>query len=292
MSVQSVLKSKFQFEINSAIKADAWVYILGSTSQVTKKAELKKIAERHGHTQQLKLDKRVVSFVGQNGPVWILQNTGVKKGTHQGLLDESLYAWFRDHSGGLVSHFKAQQLEKIELNFHEASETIIRASIIGLELAGYNFLNSYNNVPIKKPLINLVLTTKKKNFKLDKKQIEKYQVEAASIQLARHLVNLPPNDINPKTFETLIKKELGFPKSLKVEVWDHNKLLSENMNLHLAVGKGSETPPCMVHIKYRPKKKSTKRGKRGRPTAKKKKRTTRRKTATAMIETVGPTLPS
>lgn len=258
MSVQSVLKSKFQFEINSSIKTDAWVYILGSVSQMTKKAELKKIAEQHGHSQQLKLDKRVVSFVGQKGPVWILQNTEIKKGAHQGLLDESIYAWFRDQSGGLVSQFKTQQLEKIEFNFHEASEDMIRASIIGLELAGYNFLNSYNNVPVKKLLINLVLTTKKKNFRLDKKQIEKHQVEAASIQLARHLVNLPPNDINPKTFETLIKKELNFPKTVKIEVWDHNKLAKENMNLHLAVGKGSQTPPCMVHIKYRPKKKSAK----------------------------------
>ncbi|MGZ3690904.1 MAG: leucyl aminopeptidase family protein, partial [Pseudobdellovibrio sp.] len=75
----------------------------------------------------------------------------------------------------------------------------------------------------------------------------------------RHLVNLPPNDINPATIEALIKKDLQFnAAAVKIDVWDAKKLDQENMHLHLAVGKGSDTPPRMVHIKYRPKKKSSK----------------------------------
>lgn len=258
MSMHSVLNSNFQFEINSDAQTDGFVYILGAASQPLKKSEIRKIAGQHGYSRHLNDEKKTISFSGQYGPVWILQNFEVKKGTHNGLLDESTYAFFRDHAGALVSGFKSNQLGRIEFNFVEAGENTVRGSIVGLELAGYNFLNAFNKVDSKKQIINLKLTGKKKSFKFDKKTLEKFQQEAAAIQLARHLVNLPPNEINPETIEILIKKGLNFSKSVKVEVWNEKRLAVENMNLHLAVGKGSETPPRMIHIKYRPQKKSTK----------------------------------
>ena len=253
MTVQSVLKNKIRFENNSAFKPDAYVYILSSTSKPAKRAELKKIAAQHAYLQPLNDDKRTVSFIGKNGAVWILQNAEIKKGSHQGLLDESVYAWFRDQAGSLVANFKSQQFLKIEFNLGNAGTEILRACVIGMELASYNFLNSYNQLDLNYPVINLVLKNK-----LDKKLLEKFQIEATSIQLARHLVNLPPNEINPETIEKLFKKELKFPTSVKVDVWDEKKLIAEKMNLLLAVGKGSETPARMIHIKYRPKTKSTK----------------------------------
>lgn len=251
MSVQSVLNSNFQFTQDTVFSADAYVYLLNVKNKTSQKAQLKKITDLHTFKGSINKDKRTISFTGKSGYVWILQSLPNKA-------EESLYACFRELAGGLVAQFKNLQLEKVEFNFHDANEIMVRASIVGLELAGYNFLNNFNDLKMKKPLINLVAATKNKNFKLDKKFIEKVQIESAAIQLARHLVNLPPNIKNPQTIEKLIKQDLGFSKTIKVEVWDHKKLAAENMNLHLAVGKGSDTPPRMVHIKYRPKKKSLK----------------------------------
>ncbi len=259
MSVSSVLKTHFQYEINSKAKAQGFVYILSSQAAAKRKAEYKNIVETHSFEPQkaqlLQSDKRTVYFNGTAGPVWVLQNDEIKKHQHGGLLAESPYAWFRDQAGSLVSHLKTHQLETMEINFSEANETAVRAVLIGLELASYNFLNAYNKTAPKNP--KLILKSSGKT-KLDKSILAKAHVEAAAVQLARHLVNLPPNEINPETVEVLVKKELAFPKTVKLEVWDHKKLAAENMNLHLAVGKGSDTPARMIHLKYRPAKKSSK----------------------------------
>jgi leucyl aminopeptidase len=264
MNVQSVLKSKFQYEINTKIapKAHAFVYILGEMSSARRKSDFKKIIEQHAFSQQiaqhLSSDKRVLHFIGQSGPVWILQNAENKKYGHAGLLDETAYAWFRDQVGTLVAQFKTHLSENIIFNFLECSEPILRASIIGLELASYNFLNTYSGALPKKPQIYFSVSSKKKSVKFDQKFISQCLIEAQAVQLARHLVNLPPNDINPQSVEDIAKKQLGFAKTVTIEVWDYKKLESENMHLHLAVGKGSSTPPRMLRIKYRPKKKSSK----------------------------------
>lgn len=262
MSTHSVLNSGFQFELNSGAKADGFVYLLGGGSAMAKKTEIRKIAGLHGYSRHLTFDKKTLHFTGQKGPVWILQYNESKKGSHGGLLDESGYGFFRDQTGGLLASFKlqqqSQQMERIELNLVEASESTVRAAVIGLELAAYNFLNTFNKIENKKQIINLKLIGKKKLAKLDSKLVTKFQHEAGAVQLARHLVNLPPNEMNPETFEALIKNELNFPKSVKLEVWGTKRLETEGMNLLLAVGKGSETPARMVHIKYRPQKKSNK----------------------------------
>jgi len=74
------------------------------------------------------------------------------------------------------------------------------------------------------------------------------------VNMARHLVNLPPNELNPKTFAEIASKCAS--THLKVAVWDSKKLQQEGMGLHASVGQGSENGPCMVHLKYRPSKKS------------------------------------
>ena len=137
MSVQSVLKSNFQFEVGAntgkvQAGAQGFVYILGASAVTQRKAEYKKIIESHSsdhqRSQLLQNEKRVSSFNGSNGPVWILQNTTFKRGQHQGLLDESSYAWFRDQCGSLVAQFKTQQLGNVTVNFLDVDETIGRAA--------------------------------------------------------------------------------------------------------------------------------------------------------------------
>jgi leucyl aminopeptidase len=262
MILQSVLKSNFQIELYSAAKAskkasDGAVYVLSAGTESQKKAEFKKIiallASDSQKVQLLQSEKKTIYFNGQNGPVWILKNTQASKGQHNGLLDESMYAWFRDQAGSLVSQFKAHPIMNIDFNFFDADENIVRAVVVGLEMASYNFLNCFNNIEIKRPVLNFFISGKKKSFKLDQLFLQKAQAEAQAIQLARHLVNLPPNIINPASIEELVKKELNFSKNVKIEIWDYKKLVQENMNLLLAVGQGSETPPRMIRISYRPK---------------------------------------
>lgn len=267
MKVVPVLKSNFQFEINSSFKTKAAsetkVYILASNSELKRKAEFKKIISEQSFEPQkqhlLESHKPVLNFNGKNGAVWILQlqKSGAKKQGHQGLLDESIYAYCRDQFGSLVSQFKNQSVEAVDFIFIEPVAEVVRAAIVGLEMAGYNFLNAYNDKKNKSSKFYFSILSKNKTFKLDIKFIETCLVEARAIQLARHLVNLPPNEINPDCVEKIVKTELNFPKTVKIDIWDHKKMLAEKMHLHLAVGSGSNSPPRMIHIKYRPAKKTS-----------------------------------
>ncbi|MFZ4404914.1 MAG: leucyl aminopeptidase family protein, partial [Pseudobdellovibrionaceae bacterium] len=80
---------------------------------------------------------------------------------------------------------------------------------------------------------------------------------AQAVNLARYLVSLPPNLLNPKTFVDRAQN-LTWPSTVKIETWDHLRLKKENMNLHLAVGQGAEHPSRLLKIQYRPAKAQSK----------------------------------
>lgn len=249
MSFQDLATAAFQYEINSKNDAQANVYILAISDTKKQKFEYEKIIKAlAGKSDQeilLGEKKRSIHFAGINGPVWILLESHANKKDHHGLLADSSYGWFRDHCGSIVNHLKNTNC--LQVNFVGAKQDVVRACIIGFEMAAYNFLNVYKKSKKKEIKINL------KNVKVDKNFIKSAVLEAASVQIARHLVNLPPNLINPQTVEDVVKKDLKFGKNTSIEIWDHKKLAAENMNLHLAVGQGAVELPRMIHLKYRPK---------------------------------------
>ncbi|MEU8685131.1 leucyl aminopeptidase [Streptomyces sp. NPDC048611] len=72
---------------------------------------------------------------------------------------------------------------------------------------------------------------------------------ADEINRARDLINLPPNDLDPKSFAAEAQaaaKEFG----LKVEVLDEKALKKGGYGGLMGVGQGSQTPPRLVRIAY------------------------------------------
>jgi leucyl aminopeptidase len=70
-------------------------------------------------------------------------------------------------------------------------------------------------------------------------------LKALGVNLARFLVDLPPNELNPTTYAQLIKDIVGSSKHYKVESISKD-LASKGYGLIHAVGKGSESPPQLV----------------------------------------------
>lgn len=68
---------------------------------------------------------------------------------------------------------------------------------------------------------------------------------------SRDLANEPGCVINP---QTLSEKAMDLAKeyNLICDVWDENKLKSENMGALLAVGSGSVNKPRLIHLTYKP----------------------------------------
>ncbi len=79
------------------------------------------------------------------------------------------------------------------------------------------------------------------------------RVVAESINVARDLVNGPPNDVTPVTMAEAVA-ELAEKYGVKCEAWNKKRLEKEGMNLFLAVNSGSAVEPRLVHLSHVPEK--------------------------------------
>lgn len=254
LHIQSWIETfDFGKELKVKNELTGFVYLLG----VDDANKFSSLIEQHSLAWQVaslkKNEREFIYFVGQQGPVWILRPRVKNSVGHGGLLDEAQYSWTRDQFGGLVGQFKAHQLKAVQIEFHGTDEAQELGALVGFDLAAYNFRQLVDG----KQLADLPRVSVKKSLGgWDKSLVTEAVRRASAVNLARHLVNLPPNDLNPKTFAEIASKRLTLPATMKVSVWDAKKLLQENMGLHAAVGQGAEHGPCMVHLRYRPAKKS------------------------------------
>ncbi|MNK51249.1 Cytosol aminopeptidase [compost metagenome] len=244
---------EFKKELKVKNELTGYVYLLGVDDSNT----FSKLVDQHALAWQKdglkKNEKETVQFVGKSGPVWILRTKNKNSVGHEGLIDEAAYTWTRDQFGSLVPQFKAQQVKVLFVELHGTEEGQDLGALVGLDLASYNFRQFVDG----KHLSDLPKVSFKKSLgSFEKGTVEEAVARARGVNVARHLVNLPPNDLNPKSFADFATKKLSWPSSVKATVWDAKKLVQENMGLHAAVGQGADNGPCMVHLKYRPAKKS------------------------------------
>lgn len=242
------------FQINSSAKKNTkltslhkgFVFFLG----VADENKYHQIVENHAMDWQksnlVKLDKDSHYFVGKKGPVWILR--------YSHSIREPQYSWCREQAGSLVSHFKAFHLKNVDFEFHSTSDEQELAVFVGLDLAAYQFKEQHQQTLTKqKQFAELpYLTFTKSLGAIDKKVVQEAKNRSRAVNLARHLVNLPPNELNPSTFIGWVKQNIN-SKNMKIEIWDTNKLKKEKCHLHLAVGSGALHGPVMIRLKYRPK---------------------------------------
>lgn len=240
-------------EPKSKTASTGYVYYLGTAD----KNKFLSLAEEHALNWQLadlkKNEREMVFFVGVKGPVWIIRpRKKSDSAQHQGLLEESDYAFSRDLFGGLWGHFRAHSLEQVRLEYVGTEFEQELGSLVGLEMAAYSFRAVFEDKPQTMPTVYLQKTL----GDFDKSTLLQAKARAVAVNVARHLVNLPPNEINPKSFVDFAKK-MQLPTTMKMSVWDVARLKKEKMGLLLAVGGGAEFGPCLLHIRYRPTKKSS-----------------------------------
>ncbi|MEV7614640.1 leucyl aminopeptidase [Streptomyces sp. NPDC089799] len=101
----------------------------------------------------------------------------------------------------------------------------------------------------KLPLAEVALLGAKPRDKEHKAAAERAKIVAAEVNIARDLINTPPNDLTPEAFAAVAQttaKELG----IKVQVLDEKALVKGGYGGIMGVGKGSENPPRLVKIAY------------------------------------------
>jgi leucyl aminopeptidase len=91
----------------------------------------------------------------------------------------------------------------------------------------------------------------------DKKQLALGVAVAEAVAIARDAVNEPPNVLTPEGLAA-VARGIARKHKLKITVLDKKGILAAGMNLHYAVGQGSENEPRFIHVSYVPKKKHKK----------------------------------
>lgn len=86
---------------------------------------------------------------------------------------------------------------------------------------------------------------------LDDASLSRAMVSTEAVWRVRDLVTMPPNLLNPVSFVDHITSLAG-GSGLEIEIFDEKKLLAEGMGGISAVGKGSQNPPRLMILRYRP----------------------------------------
>ncbi|WP_371678848.1 leucyl aminopeptidase [Streptomyces sp. NBC_01276] len=101
----------------------------------------------------------------------------------------------------------------------------------------------------KQPLAEVALLGAKPRDKEHKAAAERATVVATEVNIARDLINTPPNDLTPEAFAAVASataKENG----IKVQILDEKALVKGGFGGIMGVGKGSENPPRLVKLSY------------------------------------------
>lgn len=228
-----------------------YVFALGSRDPKLTRSLFKTYLSKWQLDLLAKNDAESVHFHGTQGPVWILRSPTNDADASPAALEKSGYARFRDLAGSVVTQLSTFKLDKLVVELHELSIEEERAVLIGLELASYSYSENRDNPrKTRKKLPTLLV---KGSEALDAGEISSAARLALSMNVARHLVNIPGGELNPRTYSDAVVDLFEGMPGVDVEVWQGERLREERMNLLLAVGAAASEGPRLVRISYRPK---------------------------------------
>ncbi len=251
-------KKKRDFDSPSFLKNCAWqeqkssavarVYVLAGPRENSEK--LSQIGSLEGQQwQQDKIERMVkpqLHFEGTRGPVWIV-NLGTTEPSRDPNLAESEYAQGRDLVGSVFNQMLGYGFDTVNVEIGFLTSRQLLGCLVGIDMTAYQYKMSS-----RKLKLGIYPSEGLEDF--DESIVEKAMALAGAVNLSRHLVNLPPNYLNPVSYSELLKDLFSGYPGLTLQIWNEKKLAQEGCHLHLGVGQGSATPPRFVHLRYRPKK--------------------------------------
>lgn len=196
--------------------------------------------------EQLRTGVPMVKAATSEGIKIFIQPKAVEKADHYGFFAPTPYSMARDLAAGALRALLAENIKAVEVHYVGDIDEECLGIHVGCEMILYDFTHLWPITKITVP--EIIIDTKLKSKSLLGKQ---GKALGSSVNLARFLVDLPANALNPKTYAELAKGLFPSKGKIKTVVWDEKRLQKEKMGLHLAVGQGAVHGPCMIHIQYR-----------------------------------------
>ncbi len=179
---------------------------------------------------------------GSSGPVIVMVTEINEDSNDYGITTDNEYSTVKETAFECVMELLKYNAKKITVEAYGLSNDGLSGIIIGIDLTLYRFENS---------LCLGEIDFKKDGKKVSDKIIEKALSISKSVNQARHLVNLPPNILQPVYYAKELEKLVKGHKKFKVTTYDEKRLKKEGCGLILGVGMSSNNPPRIVKIEYR-----------------------------------------
>ena len=188
--------------------------------------------------------QQFVQLTTETGP-HVLIDLSAPETDAKGMLEcTGEYVLARDLMGQVFAQFEPLMVQQIDINFGDCSDPAVLGCLTGLELAAYDYRQCRDDR-------DSIVSVPGLRLNLPQSMIERAVAQGYSVNIARHLVNLPAADLNPETYALLVSELFSESINSTVTVWDVDRLKKEKMGLLLAVGKAAANPPCLIHIRYR-----------------------------------------
>jgi len=139
---------------------------------------------------------------------------------------------------------------------HQKCTATMRALAEAINLGAYRY-NRYKSKSKDSKLKEVYISSQEySNKELDKgaikRAISKGIETALAVNLARDIVNTPPDDFYPKIMARLAK-DIAENEGLEYNILSRKDIAGEGMNALLAVSRASCHPPRVIHLSYKPK---------------------------------------
>ncbi|WP_183101314.1 leucyl aminopeptidase [Nocardioides pelophilus] len=128
---------------------------------------------------------------------------------------------------------------------------LVRAVLEGYRLGGYTFTRYKSSSAPSSPAEIVVLSAAARR-KETVAAFDDAQLVVEAVVAARDWVNTPPGDLTPAVFADEIVAAVKAVKGLKAKVYDEAQLAELGCGGILGVGAGSDAPPRLVELDYRP----------------------------------------
>ena len=142
---------------------------------------------------------------------------------------------------------------------HPAGVDEVTAVVEGLQLGSYRYetyktpgKDADGKDKIKPRIDEITVLTPFARQTTTTTAAEQADIVSTSVNLARDWVNTPPRDLRPPAFADAIVA--AAPENVSVSVWDEKRLAKEKCGGILSVGQGSDAPPRLVRLTYKPRK--------------------------------------
>ncbi|RDU56695.1 leucyl aminopeptidase [Helicobacter sp. MIT 99-5507] len=183
------------------------------------------------------------SFSAKDGEAVFLQSDKI---LYYGTILDDIDS-IREAAAKAIRIVKKYDIKSLKIKGFENSD-FNYALFIGILLGDYEFID-YKSKITKTTLTDIFIITKKDY----KSELHKAMIVANSTNLARNIVNTPPQDCTPIVLADIAKK-IAKDFMLDYKIGDVKFLQKEKMELILSVARASTHEPRFIELIYKPKK--------------------------------------